>query len=471
MNRTRRRGRLGTELGLTYVRVTFVAVSGLLATGLALIAWTTMRSHEQRHEEVARRLAPIAAELLAEGAPAAVLASFVDRPIRPSADGVPLLSLMSLPPAGRTAIVDARGAPWYEADAADAPVSTDAGAPRQAPRSASEALASGLAVRRRTLLATELATPLDGPDGRTLGALVQTAGLVGSSAVVAAVLAVLGAASLFVVALGTVFGLHASRPLVRRFGVIAAAAEAWSLGRFDHRIADGRDDELGGLARRLDAMASRIAELLLQRQEHAGLQERTRLAHDLHDSVKQEAFAATMRLAAARGAQGPAAEAHLDAVDGLLRSIQTELSDLIATLRPGPEVAIETWRQVAQATETFVRPDRAPKIEATLDPAVRTPVAVAEQLARITREAVANAVRHAEAERVRVSLRSDGGDLVLRIRDDGTGFDPAAPRGSGHGLESLRDRARLIGATLRIDSAPGSGTSVEARLPLPGSTS
>ena len=97
----------------------------------------------------------------------------------------------------------------------------------------------------------------------------------------------------------------------------------------------------------------------------------------------------------------------------------------------------------------------------------RFPPLLETALYRITQEALANAVRHAHAQHVLVSARCGDGEIVLRVRDDGPGLDPANPGTEGHlGLLGMRERAALAAGTVAIESRPGEGTTVVARLPL-----
>jgi signal transduction histidine kinase len=88
-------------------------------------------------------------------------------------------------------------------------------------------------------------------------------------------------------------------------------------------------------------------------------------------------------------------------------------------------------------------------------------------LFRVAQEAVANAARHANATGVTVGVEEKEGRVILTVQDDGRGFDPAAPAaGPDHwGLKNMRERARAVGGTLRIDSSPGGGTRVVAEAP------
>jgi signal transduction histidine kinase len=93
---------------------------------------------------------------------------------------------------------------------------------------------------------------------------------------------------------------------------------------------------------------------------------------------------------------------------------------------------------------------------------VSAPVRAA--LARIVREAVTNAVRHGEADEVRVELKRSGDGLRLAVSDSGRGFDPAAVGQAGFGLRSMRERARALDASLELSAAPGAGCRVEVQL-------
>jgi signal transduction histidine kinase len=102
-------------------------------------------------------------------------------------------------------------------------------------------------------------------------------------------------------------------------------------------------------------------------------------------------------------------------------------------------------------------------LELDLVSGIRLSAARAEALVRIACEAVTNAARHSGASRVILNLERDGSRVRLRVSDGGRGFDTTVPR-AGFGLISMRERARSVGGELRISSAPGRGSEVEAAL-------
>lgn len=191
---------------------------------------------------------------------------------------------------------------------------------------------------------------------------------------------------------------------------------------------------VGGV-RELLAVWRRLADV-------AVLEERRRLARDLHDGLAQELAYIS---AEADGELATAAQRALD-----------ESRRAIAALTRRDDEPVGT--AVAQAAEEVAFRLGAHLELAVDDGAVASPE-VREQLVRIAREAVANAARHAGAERVRVELSCADG-LRLRVEDSGCGFDPELPQ-RGHGLVSIRERAAALGASLTISSARGGGTAVE----------
>ena len=197
------------------------------------------------------------------------------------------------------------------------------------------------------------------------------------------------------------------------------------------------------------------------RAENAVFEERRRLARDLHDGVAQElGFIATRARALEEESDGgtemrvlaSAAERALD-----------ESRRAIVALTTSTDEPLEA--AVAQAAEEVAGRVGA-RVRLELERDVRVPAPTREALIRIVREAVSNAARHGGAATIRVELANGDGTL-LRIVDDGVGFDPEGPHANngGFGLVSMRERARAVGGELRIESVPNRGTSVELVLP------
>ena len=182
----------------------------------------------------------------------------------------------------------------------------------------------------------------------------------------------------------------------------------------------------------------------------AVLEERRRIARDLHDGVAQElAFI----VAESSGRAAAAAERALDesrrAIAALTRPVDEPIE--VALAQAAEEVAARVGTQ----------------LRLTVSKAGPMPAARREALIRIVREAIANAGRHGRAGQVEVELDRNGGTACrLRIVDDGTGFDPGLVEpGGGFGLVSMRERAEALGGRFRLVSAPGGGTEIVVVLP------
>jgi signal transduction histidine kinase len=191
-------------------------------------------------------------------------------------------------------------------------------------------------------------------------------------------------------------------------------------------------------------------------QELSVLEERNRLARELHDALTQSLFGLRLRLEA-----GDVAGA-----GSLLEEIFAELRSLILQLRP-PALTLEGLAPSLAKHLDVV--GRTHGIRTRLDATSVGPLGadVEQALFRIAQEAVTNAVRHADAAQVVVRLDREGDHVVLEVADDGQGFDPEARAISARrlGLVSMRERAAQLGGHLRIDSTLGKGTTVRAEVP------
>lgn len=268
--------------------------------------------------------------------------------------------------------------------------------------------------------------------------------------------------------IGTVLGMLTSRGLVNRLWALSVAAESWSTGDLQARVGDRTGDELGELARRLDGMAVRLDAHLLTRQELAAVEERNRLARELHDSVKQQVFSLSLFLATVDTLMEndpDQARRQLGEARAVTGATLRELNALILHLRPaaldGQGLApalreyVNAWsHQTGIEARLRVRGDRPFELE------------LEQGLFRVAQEALANVARHSGARKVDVHLAIDDdrtdADVRLSIRDDGRGFDPASPS-RGYGLIAMEERLRGLGGDLEIHSEQGRGTTVVVR--------
>jgi signal transduction histidine kinase len=225
-----------------------------------------------------------------------------------------------------------------------------------------------------------------------------------------------------------------------------------------------------GYALRQTELARRENERLLaelrsahtQLRQFAVTEERNRLARDLHDSTKQQAFALSAQLDAVRSLlprDPKLAETHLQQAEELADSLRQELAAMILDLRP-PQLAHLPLAQALQKyTEEWARHSA---IAATVS--VRGTCTIdagsEETLFRIAQEALANVARHSQAQTLRVQLLCSPQQVTLIIHDDGCGFDPTMHH-AGVGQQTMRERAATLpGGRLKIESTPGLGTTI-----------
>jgi signal transduction histidine kinase len=227
-------------------------------------------------------------------------------------------------------------------------------------------------------------------------------------------------------------------------------------------------------------VAERSAQLQVQMTERkaaelqfkAVLAERTRLARDLHDSLEQTLTGIALQLdTAARlfAAHPAASEHHLQLARHWLRQSQVELRRSIWDLRSRELEQFDLARALRQSAEHLTDGTALILHCTTEGPEQRLPEVVEENVLRIGQEAVTNAVKHAQAQALHVTLAFLPAALRLRVQDDGRGFvSPRTPAASdGHfGLLGMAERAKRLGGTLAIESRLGHGTTITVEIPL-----
>jgi NarL family two-component system sensor histidine kinase LiaS len=265
---------------------------------------------------------------------------------------------------------------------------------------------------------------------------------------------------------GALFGFIMSRGLTRRLKTLSLAADAWSEGNFSAQPAPDRSqDEISYLGVRLRRMAERIQTLLQTQQELALLEERNRLARELHDTVKQESFATLMQVRAARNLleRDPAsARERMEAAEQLIKTSQQELEQMISALRPS---ALDGQGLAGALSDYLTSWSQHSRIPADLQVQNerRLPLELEQAFFRVAQEALSNVARHSRASAVSVRLAFELERVTLCISDNGAGFDPDAASG-GFGMQSMRERMAAIQGKLVIEAAPD-GVSVKASAP------
>jgi signal transduction histidine kinase len=293
--------------------------------------------------------------------------------------------------------------------------------------------------------------------------------------------------------LAALLGWLFTRRRLRRLKKAAAVSEAWLRGDLSPLIEDPAPDDFGRVARRLDQLTrqlsrdeqdlaelrAREARLTDQVRALSVVEERNRLARDLHDGVKQHLFSLSMtssaiqdRLKSDPGCMPPELAEMFGQMGASAQAAQREMTQLIEGLRPaslqerGLALALNDYCLLFGAREHLLI-----YLEVQGEAAL-LPAYPAETLYIVAQEALANITRHARATRVDVRLNILPDLVTLSLRDNGAGFDRSLPH-TGLGISNMQERLLALGGRLTVESQPGLGTLVSAEVglarPLPDS--
>jgi signal transduction histidine kinase len=269
-----------------------------------------------------------------------------------------------------------------------------------------------------------------------------------------------------IVPVGVLFGLLASRRLIRRVRRLERATIAVADGDYAIALPASGRDEVGRLEANFTTMTRQLGSALAAERERATgdarAAERARIAREIHDAISQHLFALRMIAAGMRRADPGNQQAQ--AIERISEDALRDMQLLVIELRPASLDGAGLAPALQEICAAYH--DRlGVTVDASLDD-VTVPAPVEHALLRITQEACVNAVRHGNARRLAVSVACQDGHVELAVRDTGTGFDPTAPH-AGSGLAHIRDRVAELGGTVDIDSAPGRGAALTVRVPVP----
>jgi len=264
---------------------------------------------------------------------------------------------------------------------------------------------------------------------------------------------------------------HASVPLAigdRRLGMLNVASADW-------RVLSDAELSLLTTAGALVSLAVERSRLEAATARALAAEERNRLAREIHDTLAQGLAALTMQLEVAdslAGAKAPDDSRLHSAVERALLLARATLDEARRSVLDLREAPLE-GRSLSEALEALAsEADSSPDdpvevtviasdgVDAKLSPAV------AGGLYRVAQQAVVNATRHARARQITLRVTRSESEIRLRVEDDGTGFEPTDVPGDRFGLVGMRERARLLGGSLTVESAPDAGTAIEVRVPI-----
>ena len=318
--------------------------------------------------------------------------------------------------------------------------------------------------------------PLVAENGRLLGVEVVIIRTPTPATVLLLVLGVtVGGLIIFSLAaamIGTLFGWRTARTLSGRLAHLSQVSAAWSQGNFERQIEDDEADEIGELGENLNQVAADLQTLLADKEQIAVLEERNRMARELHDTLAQGVAGLVLQLEAVKYHlnEGEVAESQLIVAEAstqardALRKARAAIDDLRAEALFAPDFIAAVTQQAQKFSDSN---NLSVELDAQLPDSLLLPPTTSLHARRALAEMLANVARHAEATTVSVELRLADGCLLIKVIDDGVGFDVDTAMRPGHyGIIGMKERAQLTGGHFSIESAPESGTTALLRLPL-----
>jgi NarL family two-component system sensor histidine kinase LiaS len=234
-------------------------------------------------------------------------------------------------------------------------------------------------------------------------------------------------------------------------------------------------EQLGKLGRKweeqvstLQRLSSNNAELASKARMTAIVEERQRLARELHDAVSQQLFAISMTATAVNRTMDQdfeRAKRQIELIEEMASVAQSEMRALLLHLRP---IHLE-GKRLFQAIPELVEEMKAKvPVDIALDMEEDLPLnkGMENHLFRIVQEALSNTLRHSRATKMGIELQRRGDAVRLGIRDNGVGFDVQVKKQASYGLVSMQERVNELGGSFNVASAPGKGTRIEIRVPL-----
>lgn len=282
--------------------------------------------------------------------------------------------------------------------------------------------------------------------------------------------------------LGLYFSYKKSQRLIDRLNEIHVGVTKLSRGSYEHRIADSETDEIGAISHDINELSEKVqkqvqslqklanekASLAEKAHTAATIEERQRLARDLHDAVSQQLFALNMMSSAALKlfeSKPEAAKSQLEQVVELANKAQGEMRALLLHLRP-VELSGESLSEGISGLVVELKQKSGVEIESEIKAIPKLSRAIEDHLFRLVQESLANALRHSRASKLTTKLHRSDGYLFFHLRDNGVGFDLSQQKKASYGLKTMQERCEEIGGTFSIKSAKNQGTTIDVRVPI-----
>ncbi|HEY2313728.1 MAG TPA: sensor histidine kinase [Streptosporangiaceae bacterium] len=271
------------------------------------------------------------------------------------------------------------------------------------------------------------------------------------------------------VPVGALFGLFTTRTLIRRIQRLALSTKVMAAGDLRARTPASGADEISQLEQAFNVMAERLEHAVAAERDAAGSMaqraERTRIARELHDSISQDLFSASLVATGLRKALPPGTklQRQAESMELTLERTRREMRAMLMELRP---VALETASLAVALTEMC----RAYETQLGVSVVARIQVQdlsppVEHATLRVVQEALGNAVRHGRPQTIDVTVATEADRVTITIRDDGVGFDPGqVAERHGMGLQMMRERVEELGGVIHVESTPSKGTRVRVTM-------
>ncbi|MFD2615160.1 HAMP domain-containing sensor histidine kinase [Paenibacillus gansuensis] len=289
----------------------------------------------------------------------------------------------------------------------------------------------------------------------------------------------LGAA---VIMIGGAYGFWQFQKMKRRLEVLHESMLYLEKGNLARPVPKLGEDEIGRLGEQLgrisrkweeqvnslQRLSTNNAQLAEKARFSAVVEERQRLARELHDAVSQQLFAISMTATAVGrtlGTDFEKAQRQIGLIEEMASVAQSEMRALLLHLRP---VHLE-GKKLSQGLQELIQElsDRVPiDISFDMDEHIRLVKGVEDHLFRIVQEALSNTLRHSRATTMDIKVQQREDTVKLLIIDNGVGFDLEAQKHAAYGIVSMKERVTEIGGSISIVSAPGKGTRIDIRIPV-----
>lgn len=286
-----------------------------------------------------------------------------------------------------------------------------------------------------------------------------------------------------VVVIGGSYGLWYSSRMKRRLELLREVMLSLEKGNLSRSVPPLGEDEIGRLGEQLNAitqkweeqvtslqrLSNNNAQLAQKAKYSAIVEERQRLARELHDAVSQQLFAISMTATAALRTLDKdfdKAQRQIYLIEEMASVAQSEMRALLLHLRP---VHLE-GKQLSEGLVELMQELSAKvpmQIHWELTEDIKLPRGIEDHLFRIVQEAMSNALRHSKASKLEVRLTKPSADAVrLLIWDDGVGFNLDMKKQASYGIVTMKERVIEIGGSMNLITAPGKGTRIDIRIPI-----